>query len=101
MEKYKIVNFKKFFFSILILVVLVIAISLAISKASFSCTEIKYKEIEVIPGDTLWGIAEEQQLYNGYCEDKDIREIINLIKQTNDMKTSELVIGQKIAVPYL
>lgn len=101
MEKYKIVNFKKFFFSILILTALIITISFCIARDSFSYTKIKYKEIEVVQGDTLWNIAEEQQLYNSYCDNKDIREIIELIKQTNNMKTSELIIGQKILVPYM
>ncbi len=47
----------------------------------------------VSQGETLWEIAEE------YCpEDMDCREYIYEVKELNNMKTSDLAVGQTITL---
>lgn len=101
MHKYKIVNWKRLSISIFVLLLLIAFMIILISKESLSCTEIKYKTVEAISGDTLWSIAEEQQLYNEYYYQKDIRDIISSLKQINGLENSNLHIGQIINVPYI
>lgn len=101
MNKYRIVNGKRLIMSCVLFLIFVIAISIVISKESLSCTEIEYKDVEVISGDTLWSIAQEEQLYNDYYDNKDIRYIISDLKQVNNLKNSNLDVGQKIVIPCL
>lgn len=46
-------------------------------------------------GDTLWEIA---QTVPGY-EQHDIRELVHIIKQYNNMNTSSIYVGQGITLP--
>ena len=66
----KIVNFKKFFRSVLIIIAIIFAITLIFSK-SFSCTNLKEKIILVSEGDTLWQIAKTESKTNEYYKGKD------------------------------
>ncbi len=51
--------------------------------------------ITVCSGDTLWSIAEE---HHG---SSDIRNAVYEIKKLNDLKSSDLVIGQELLVPVI
>lgn len=94
-------NNKKFMKSIMITICLIMFIILILANISFSHTEIKYKEISVCSGDTLWSIAKYQKSNNDYFENKDIRDIVTEIKNVNNLKDSNLSIGDKLNIPTI
>lgn len=96
--KVKIVNGRKFIRSISIIFLLILGISLLISNKSFSHGESNYKTIYVSGGDTLWSIAREEKASNTYYEDKDLRYIIDDIKEINNIKTSDLKVNQTLRI---
>lgn len=95
------INKRKFIRSTSIIIGLIILLILMLSNISFSHTEIKYKEIAVSSGDTLWNIAKYEQNNNLYFEDKDVRDIVAEIKLLNNLKTSNLNIGDKLSIPTI
>ena len=97
----KIVNFSKFIRSILMIVGIVVAICLFITNTSFSHEEVTYKTIYVGNGDTLWSIAREQKEENEYYRNKDIRDIVDSIKDINNLNNSDLKINQQLSIPEL
>lgn len=97
--KCKIVNLSKFIRSVLIILGIIIGISLFISNISFSHTEMTYKTLYVSNGDTLWSIAKEEKNLNSYYENKDVRDIVNNIKEINKLSNCDLSVGQKLLVP--
>ncbi len=86
--------------SIIIAILLILALSF-IHSTSLSYENIKYSEIYVSSGDTLWSIAKTEQERNNYYKGRDIREIIFDIKKVNNLSNSNLVINQKILIPSL
>lgn len=97
----KIVNMNRFVKSILIISILIISITLILINKSFSYAELDYKEIYVSSGDTLWSIAKFEQDNNLYFEYKDVREIIYELKHINNLKTSNLKVGDKLEIPII
>ena len=97
----KIVNKKKFIRSMSITIGLIIFVILILINTSFSHTEINYKKISVISGDSLWSIAKYEKENNVYFEDKDIRYIVDEIKYVNDLNTSNLNIGDELTIPTI
>ncbi len=72
----------------LILVLIFIAITSQGSKP------IKYRNITIEKGDTLWSIVKSYQ-----SNEIDPRKMINQIKRINDLKTAVLQPGQTIKIP--
>ena len=97
----KIVNKKKFMRSTGITIVLIIFMILILSNIGFSHTEIKYKEISISSGDTLWSIAKYERNNNEYFENNDIRDIVDEIKYLNNLSSSNLNIGDKLSIPTI
>lgn len=97
----RIKNVKKFVRSILIILGIILALSLIIAKASYSHGEKQYKSIYVSEGDTLWNIAKENQINNGYYKDKDVRYIINDLMKINNLSNSNIRINQEILIPIV
>lgn len=94
----KIVNRKKFVKSVIILLIILYVI-LTFAKNTYSKVDIKYKEDYIYAGDTLWTIAKQESIYNKYFENKDIREIVNELKDINNLQDSNLIEGDKIKIP--
>lgn len=93
----RIVNRKKFVKSVTIMVGVMFFIFVYFSNISFSKGEVKKKTIYVSNGDTLWGIAAQEQENNSYYQDKDIRNIVCEIKKLNNLQNnSNLLVGQKL-----
>ncbi len=87
---------------IIILLISIIFITLAIiSNSSYSKTTTILKEEYIVSGDTLWSIAEYESENNKYFEGEDIRNIISELKNINNIKNSNLEIGQKILIPEI
>ena len=94
----KIVNVKKFVRTISILLTILLSI-IIFSNKTYSKVEVGYKEECIVVGDTLWNISKQEAQYNKYFENKDIREIVNEIKKTNNLENLDLYEGQKIRIP--
>lgn len=57
-----------------------------------------YKEITVSSGQTLWEIAKIEKESNEFYKNKDLREIVNSIKQTNKLTTSLIYENQVLKI---
>lgn len=101
MRKIKIINKKKFVFSVFMIFITILGISLLFCTSSYSSGEVKYKEVEVISGDTLWSIAREENRNNSYYEGKDIRFVVYEIDKLNNIGNNILKEGDKIKVPTI
>lgn len=55
---------------------------------------IYYESIEIVKGDTIWGIAQKY-----YCGQKGIDKYVQEIMEFNHMDSSNIKSGQKIIVP--
>lgn len=95
----KIVNRKRFITSISITIGVIFFIILLFVNISFSHAETNYKKIAVSCGDTLWNIAKYEKTNNEYFENKEIRDIIDEIKYTNHLSTSNINVGQELSIP--
>lgn len=91
----RIKNRKKFIRGLIIIIAIT---SLFICKSTLSYNELEYKTIYVSSGETLWEIAENEQKTNSYYANKDIREIVNNIKNINKLEDSNLYEGQKLLI---
>lgn len=94
----KIVNKTKFVRTISIFVILLGTIVI-FSKNAYSKGEVTYKEDYIYSGDTLWSIAENEIENNRYFENKDIRAVINELRNVNNFSGAELYEGEKIKIP--
>lgn len=97
----KIVNKRRFFTTITLIILFVLVNLIFISKCTLSHADINYTETYIELGDTLWNIAQDQQENNNYYKDTEIREIISDIKKVNNLQKSELSVGQKIIIPTI
>ncbi len=94
----KIVNKTKFIRTLGILIILIILL-IIFSKNAYSKNIIEYKEDYIYAGDTLWSIAKSEIKNNPYFRNKDIREVVDIIKNANDLNNSHLTEGKKIKIP--
>ena len=94
----RIVNKTKFIRSNVILAILISSIVIFATNA-YSNVETKYKEEYVCAGDTLWSIAQEELENNKYFEGKDIRYVVNELKNVNNLASSNLKEGDKLKIP--
>lgn len=94
----RIVNKAKFIRSNVILAILISSIVIFATKA-YSNVETKYKEEYVCAGDTLWSIAQEELENNKYFEGKDIRYVVNELKNVNNLANANLNEGDKLKIP--
>lgn len=63
------------------------------AMASHDQTSAAYQQIMVQPGDTLWGIAAR------VSQQSDLAVVLDSIVTYNDLKTSELEVGDTLYVP--
>lgn len=97
----KIVNKKKFFRTITIILFIVMILVCFEFNDTYSRTEIKYFEEYINEGDTLWSIASEQAQTNQYFRNKDIRNIVHELKEINNISNENLNVGRKILIPII
>lgn len=91
-------NKKKFVRAILLIIGISVLINLILVSKAFSHAELKYKTISVSSGDTLWDIAKAEQTSNTYYKNKDIRDVIEDIKEINNLKNCNLNLGQTLEI---
>lgn len=97
----KIVNMKKFIRSLILIFGVLFLITFIFVNKSFSHSNTTYKKICVSSGDTLWTISKAEKNNNEYFENKEIREIVYELQTTNNLKSSNLKIGQELNIPTL
>ena len=96
----RIKNKRRFITMVTILSFIIISI-LILNTKTFSEVESDTKIVYVAYGDTLWKIAEEQKENNLYYEGKNIRDILEDIKNTNNLNDSYIYEGQKLEIPTI
>lgn len=99
--KIKIVNKRKLVTKIVGLIGIIIIISIFANNVTLSHTETKYKKVYITSGDTLWNIAKEEKENNAYYLNKDIRSIVDDIKNLNKLSSSDLSINQELRIPCI
>ena len=92
-------NVKKIVRSILLILGLIFVMSLFINKSTYSHKEMEYTTLKVSHGDTLWEIASDLQKNNLVYKNKDVRYIIDDIKDLNNLSSSSLYINQELIIP--
>ena len=92
---------KRRFITMVTLLILIILFILMLNNKTYSKVEGENKILYVGYGDTLWKIASEQKENNLYYEGKDIRDILEDIKFTNNLNNSYIYEGQKLEIPTL
>ncbi len=97
--KLKIVNKKKFRSRVLIVAIAFFAIIFNIRNSASSEGIIEYKTISVNSGDTLWSIAEQEQVQNKYYKNSDIRKIVSNLKEVNNLSSCDLTENQCLKIP--
>lgn len=96
--KHKIKNKKKFIRSTSILLFLLLGLFLSFTH-SYSDEELHYKTEIILEGDTLWSVAEKQEKTNKYYENKDIRLIVQELKNINQLQDANLEQGKLLKIP--
>ena len=95
LNRYKVTDLQKFkrfmFISILLISILVFASMATLNAYSKDIPQFDY--IDVKEGDTLWSIA------SNYSDNKEIREVIFEISQTNHIQNASIYPGDIIKVP--
>ena len=96
MKKVRIVNRKKFTRSVSLLLVFFMTLSILafVSLESQGDTEPQFISVYVKAGDTLWSIASQHNHNN-----LDIRELIYLIKEENQLVSAAIYPGQELQIP--
>lgn len=97
----KIKNIKKFIRGIFIVLGIIFVLSLIIVKSTLSYTTKEYKTINIKSGDTLWSIALDLQENDKYYNNKNIKYIIEDLKQINNLTTSTLYANQELQIPVI
>lgn len=90
-KKYRLNNKKRFFSILFLLLIGVMLAGSVVAQAGNVRNE--YREVTVMPGDTLWEIAQE----NG--GDMDIRKYVYNIKKVNKLENATIYAGQKLYLP--
>lgn len=93
----KIVNYKRFFIAVIIVLIIIVSITLLIKNIIKTNSKIDYNisKIKIAKGDTLWSIAEKMNDLN-----LDIRTYVEIIKDINNIKVAEKIkIGEYINIP--
>lgn len=58
-----------------------------------AATSAPAEQLTVLPGDTLWSVAKR------IAPDNDPREVVAQIRDINDLRSSELQVGQQLLLP--
>ena len=73
-------------------------LSLFSSSEAKSKEEFSYKKYIVSSGETLWNIAKLEKKNNDYLKNKDIYEIIYLIKKDNNLQSDIIYENQRLLI---
>ncbi len=94
--RYRIKSKFRFCLSLTILLIILISVTgTAIGEnQAVSLTKPIYNEITIVNGDTLWDLA---KAYGP--DDQDVRKVVHVICEINDISADKIQSGQKILIP--
>ena len=93
---------KKIVYAITIIILLILSFTFLMGNGTTSShVDVSMKKIFVSAGETLWEIAETEAVNNTYYHNKDVRYIVKDIKVINNLKNSDLSIGQELVIPQI
>ena len=95
------INLNKFIRSIIIIIGFVIFITFIATKSIYSYVSPEEKIIYAQPGDTLWSIARFAKENSSYYKDMNIKEVIQNIRDNNDISNNVIKSGQKLKIYYM
>lgn len=90
-KRYRLRNKKRFFSFLFLLFATALIIGSVTANAGSVRTE--YRTITVMPGDTLWDIAQDN------AGSEDVRKYIYEIKKVNQLDNATIYAGQKLYLP--
>lgn len=93
-KRYKLKNRRRFMITMAVFLSVIISVFLFATTKTKGYSEIKYKEVVISNGDTLWDIVVEN-----YGSNSDIRKKVAVIRKANNMTDSEIFAGQTILLP--
>lgn len=85
-------KFKRFIF-VLVLIISVVTFTSITTISAYSKDIAKFDYITVQKGDTFWSIATD------YARNKDVREVIYIISEINNINNKPIIPGDKIKIP--
>jgi len=90
-RRYVLKNRKRFYMFVMTIsvIVFVIVFAAAANGADFE----EYETVVVEKGDTLWDLAEK------YCQGKDIRQYIEIIRSVNNLSDNTIYEGDVLMMP--
>lgn len=96
MRKYKVKSTFRFtVFVVLVILVIITVFSTLFGMGTVNSVSLnQFKPIKVEAGETLWSIAKANNPDN-----KDIRLLVHELKKVNNLKSGEIIEGQKILIP--
>lgn len=86
---------KELIISLVFALVMILSSVLFVAFAASQTTEVEYMGYIVKAGDTLWSIADE------HAGNHNLKDVIALIKEKNEMRDSTIYAGDIILVPIL
>ena len=95
MKRYRL-NMKRIMTNICIILLFIIVMNF-ISNFTFGTKHIDTKSVTVASNDTLWKIAEE--VCNNSSENLNVQNIVLEIKNINNLKSSNIYLGQVLEIP--
>jgi len=93
-KRYVLKNKRRFMITMAIVISVISSMFLIATTKTEGYAETNYNKIVITSGDTLWDIVSET-----YGSNSDIRKIVSIIKNANDMNSSELYVGQVLLLP--
>ncbi|MGB3368939.1 MAG: LysM peptidoglycan-binding domain-containing protein [Acidaminobacteraceae bacterium] len=96
-RKLKVVNRRRFFTSMFLILVLCSTLFISLAFADSNSPK-QYVQITVASGDTIWSIASEFN-YKYFENQKDIRKIIHYINLENQINSNLIYPGDQILIP--
>ena len=100
--KVKIVNRKRFIRSTgILLAIIIFTVIIFIATKVFSHKELRYKTKYVSRRENIWKIATNEQKNNEYYKNEEVRNIIEDLKNINNLNTSNLYTNQELIIPIL
>lgn len=97
MKKYKIVNRTRFYIFIMISIYIIfstISFFRSFGTAESTISDLKYEEVYISNGDTVWDLALEYK-----PEKYDVRDLVAEIRDVNNIKDLNIKPGEVIKIP--
>ncbi|MFO7612317.1 MAG: LysM peptidoglycan-binding domain-containing protein [Clostridia bacterium] len=93
-KRYVLKNKRRFMITMAVAVSILGSVLLASATRPQGYSQMRFDEIVVRSGDTLWDIAAD-----AYGSNSDIRRMVALVQKTNGLDSPEIYAGQVLLIP--